>query len=279
MRPTHDDSGLMPVYIIHWNAPEWLLACVEALRRAGQASEVVVVDNGPIGALPEGIDGVRLLPVGGNRGFSGAANVALADWFQGSDAFCILCSHDVLFEPTTVAQLLTSAEIHPEFGALGPELSDNWLPRVTARYDEIDERRVLSGGCLLLRRSCIEEVGGFDETFSSYGEDQDLSLRIAGAGWRIGTVRDLSVTTLGTRDHAAKQRLDTAATVLLGYKRSGYRGAVRGFGSAALKAGRALRRRHWRESLRYAIGAGLGVRRVVTYRGHSQHVGPQPARD
>jgi N-acetylglucosaminyl-diphospho-decaprenol L-rhamnosyltransferase len=39
------------------------------------------------------------------------------------------------------------------------------------------------GGFLLLRRSMLEELGGFDEGFRLYGEDIDLQYRAMRAGW------------------------------------------------------------------------------------------------
>jgi len=40
-------------------------------------------------------------------------------------------------------------------------------------------------GCAALyRRSMLDEIGGFDETFFAYGEDAELGLRARIAGWR-----------------------------------------------------------------------------------------------
>jgi hypothetical protein len=39
------------------------------------------------------------------------------------------------------------------------------------------------GGFLVLRRSMLDELGGFDEGFFLYGEDIDLCYRAARAGW------------------------------------------------------------------------------------------------
>jgi GT2 family glycosyltransferase len=61
------------------------------------------------------------------------------------------------------------------------------------RSASLTEVKWASGTCLLLRRVCIEEIGGFDESFGSYGEDIDLCMRARGAGWRIGVVVDAPV--------------------------------------------------------------------------------------
>jgi len=54
-------------------------------------------------------------------------------------------------------------------------------------WDHARERSVpmLSGAAMLVRRKVIEDVGGFDERFHMYGEDNEWCLRIARAGWDL----------------------------------------------------------------------------------------------
>src|SRR5207342_1541086 len=49
------------------------------------------------------------------------------------------------------------------------------------------------GGFLLLRRSMLDELGGFDEGFRLYGEDIDLCYRAARAGWERWYVPEATV--------------------------------------------------------------------------------------
>ena len=43
----------------------------------------------------------------------------------------------------------------------------------------------VSGACALVRRSALEQIGGWDEGFFHYGEDVDLCRRLRAAGWRV----------------------------------------------------------------------------------------------
>ena len=60
---------------------------------------------------------------------------------------------------------------------LAPESLGTWQ-RDTVRHVD-----VISGGLLLTARSTWERLGGFDETYLIYGEDQDLCLRATAAGF------------------------------------------------------------------------------------------------
>lgn len=53
------------------------------------------------------------------------------------------------------------------------------------RDRETNEVEWLSGGCLAVRRSAFEQVGGFDERLFMYCEDVDLSYKLA----RLGRLR------------------------------------------------------------------------------------------
>ena len=51
-----------------------------------------------------------------------------------------------------------------------------------------DRRRdvpMLGGAAILARRVMIKEVGGFDERFGMYGEDNEWCVRMLRAGWRL----------------------------------------------------------------------------------------------
>ena len=74
------------------------------------------------------------------------------------------------------------------------------LPAAARHYmlDEQPQEPVeadwMLGGFLLLRRSMLDELGGFDEGFRLYGEDIDLCYRAAKAGWERWYVPEAVVT-------------------------------------------------------------------------------------
>lgn len=60
--------------------------------------------------------------------------------------------------------------------------------RVPAGPVEVDS---LAATAVLVRRSALDEVGGFDESFFLYGEDLDLCRRLRAAGWRLLAVPEV----------------------------------------------------------------------------------------
>jgi hypothetical protein len=125
---------------------------------------------------------------------------------------------DALPEPGAVAALTAFADAHPRCGIAGPELrwpDDSWQPsrrrfptvggtivrrtplrhafppleRQRAHY-LLDERSLepvqadwMLGAFLLMRRTMLEEIGGWDAGFRHYVEDIDLCYRAEQAGW------------------------------------------------------------------------------------------------
>jgi len=73
--------------------------------------------------------------------------------------------------------------------------------RFTKRYnpgapegDGVVEAGWISGSCFLARRTALEELGGFDESYFMYNEDMDLCWRAHHAGWGVGFTGAASVT-------------------------------------------------------------------------------------
>ena len=163
-------------------------------------------------------DRLRIIENGENRGFGPANNQA----FRLTDAsLLLLLNPDTEVTAGSVDRLLATVQSDSRIAAVGPRLLNvdgslqisvwrnppaAWeillsqlklyllLPRrlrgellLGGHWDHNRERRVpmLSGAAILVRRTVIEEVGGFDERFHMYGEDNEWCLRILRAGWNM----------------------------------------------------------------------------------------------
>jgi N-acetylglucosaminyl-diphospho-decaprenol L-rhamnosyltransferase len=211
------------VVVVTYRSREHLPACLEAVEAAsGEAAiETVIVDNGSddgtVAYLRRRQPQARVIENGSNRGFSAAVNQGV----KATRGDCLLLLNpDVVLGAGSLGRLLRALDEDPRVGLAGPLLlypdgrpqRSTWdapslralafealllynlFPRsrlspIRARVpDEAEDVSALSGACLLVRRSCFEELDGLDERFFLYFEDVDLGLRARGAGWRARLV-------------------------------------------------------------------------------------------
>ncbi len=251
------EAIILPVYLIHWNAPEWLASSVRSvLGSQGISVRLIIIDNGQKHGSPvrEVIpNDVEIIRAEANRGFTGGANLALRDWASRFPTLSValIGSHDLHVHPETLRALVEAARTHPEFGIVGPSLrapfeSSGGRWGKTGAYqvpliggEGLIERDWVSGTCMLLRRQCIDQLGGFDERFKSYCEDVDLGLRARAHGWKVGVFLEAQAWGLGSRRRAAWTLIE-ANGVLLAAKHLGPGGAAASLWRLCVWAGRAL---------------------------------------
>jgi GT2 family glycosyltransferase len=179
-----------------------------------QVDELVVIANVP-GSVDDVPPGIRVLINERPQGFAANANRGIAET---SGDFVVLANPDAIPEPEAVARLRAFADSHPRCGVAGPRmlgldgevvpsrrrfptvrgtlvrrtpLRRLWRPleRQRAHYHLGEDPTEplptdwLLGGFVLLRRTMLEELDGFDPGFRLYGEDIDLCYRAAKVGW------------------------------------------------------------------------------------------------
>lgn len=244
-----EDSDAIPVFLVHFDAPDWCRSAVMSLRRSrGADLEIVVIDNGgePLGPLP-----CEVVRMSNNLGYAGGANVALQTWrtrFPRAP-FAVIGSHDLHVDPHSLCRLLEAMASDQQLGVAGPVLVES--PRSTGgewrrfrRTQSFDasitlattpvERSWLSGTCLMLRRDCVDAVGTFDEAFGSYMEDVDYCLRARDAGWKVAVVPGATAHGLGSSSSRSFELIARNRVRLL-VKREGRSGALRAVAEALVR--------------------------------------------
>jgi GT2 family glycosyltransferase len=209
--------SVVVVNYLRWQDTASLLRqlCASPALRRGDA-EVVVVDNHspwhPLVPRLRRHAAVSLRRWRHNRGFARAGNegcrLSRGDWL-------LLLNPDVSLAPDfldrALAHALRLGRQDPSAGIIGfglrdpdgtpqasagpfPTLSSTLarllVPRARRKYylgGETVPRRVdwVTGCCLLVRRSCWEDLGGFDPAFFLYYEDVDLCRRARDRGWEV----------------------------------------------------------------------------------------------
>lgn len=220
--------------VVNFDAGRCLVDCVATLLLDTSAGvfEIIVVDNAStddsISQLRQTWPDVKVILSERNLGYSGAANLGIRA--TRADVV-VVCNPDLEIKTGTAAAMLKRFSAEPDLGALGPAVfstsgdhypSARQVPqlrdvvghgtlglvmpknRFTRRYQELDfdpnkARDVdwVSGAMIWLRRSALDQVGGFDDGYFMYVEDVDLCWRLGRAGWRVAYEPSGSVIHLG----------------------------------------------------------------------------------
>ena len=167
--------------------------CLPALGRSLQGLPwVTVIDNASaddtLAQLPLHLPQARVLRQGHNLGFGAANNLG---WRAASTEFVLLLNPDCICTAEAITQLVRSADANPEASSVAPQLlgrkraldisyrwrADGWASRGPGA-DGLCCVGFVSGAVMLIRRSALQQVQGFDEGFFLYYEDEDLCLRL-----------------------------------------------------------------------------------------------------
>jgi len=155
-----------------------------------QVDELVVIANIP-GSVPEGVEAVHNeQPLGFGRNVNRGAALTTAE-------LVLSANPDAVPESGAVDALRAFMTDHVRCGVAGPRMlypdgtpqpSRRRFPTVLGTIVRRTPLRPVEadwmlGGFLLLRRTMLDELGGFDEGFRLYGEDIDLQYRAMQAGW------------------------------------------------------------------------------------------------
>ncbi len=213
------------VVVVSYNTRDLLRTCLGAAVRAADriSHEVIVVDNaspdGSADMVRREFPNVTLVANSRNLFYTAAANQGLA---LAHGRFVLILNADVTFSDGTFGRLYDYLERHEEVGAVSPSLVDGlgrpeacfWRTRTyesfllnytflrhlfPSRTRQLNGRIEMAGESraavrevemvidmsLLARREALQQIGFYDEDFKLYFCDDDLSLRLRNAGWRL----------------------------------------------------------------------------------------------
>ena len=217
-------APLLSVIIVAYRSRDELGPCLASLPQtlAGAPVEVIVVDNSPAEGAGELVrrdfPWVRYLAPGENLGFGRASNLG---YRQAAGDLILFLNPDTVANEPALEHLVRRLQAEPGIGLLSPQLiqADGTMDlacrrsiptlwdgfcRASGLAAAFPGRRLfagynltylpangthdvgaINGAFMLTRRAVLEQVGLFDEAFFMYGDDLDLCIRVARAGWRI----------------------------------------------------------------------------------------------
>jgi GT2 family glycosyltransferase len=225
----------LSIVILCWNDLKVISDCLASIYSGTHSTdlEVIVSDNGStdgsIDFIRAKFPQVRLIENGRNLRFAKGNNVAIA---ASHGEYVLILNPDTIIHDGALDKLMAFAEKRPEVGAFGcrmlntdgtyqkaiwplftirsewflalglrplARLSEWFHPGEYVGWKGDTERTVgwVAGCFLLVRGGLLKSLGGFDEQFFYYYEDQDLCRRVWAAGYPVLYTPTVSITHLG----------------------------------------------------------------------------------
>ena len=201
------------IVILSYNTCEITKGCIESIRKftAAGSYEIIVVDNASKDASVAWLKrqkDIKLIVNGENKGFPGGCNQGMAATEQGNDI--LLLNSDTIVTPNWLENLQKALYSSENIGAVScvTNCCSNFQ-QIQVSYSNYEEliqfaeafnhsnpalweiRPRLIGFCYLIKNEAYKHVGLLDERFSPGNfEDDDYSLRLIMAGYRLLLCRD-----------------------------------------------------------------------------------------
>jgi len=201
-----DESPLISIIILNYNAGELLLNCVNSLRKSTYTNlEIIVIDNissdGSQKKCKERFPEIKLIQNNKNLGYCGGNNIGIRD---ARGEFIVILNPDTIVEPNCISELISAYNkfgdglYQPKILSLNEEdiiqSTGNMLHvfgfgfardkgnRVVNKIEEIEKIGYASGTCLFTSKEVFDKIGLLDEFLFLYHDDLDLGWRAAQSG-------------------------------------------------------------------------------------------------
>lgn len=199
----------LSVIVVNYNTADFLVRCLNSIASQTQIdSEVIVVDNASqdnsLDVIRNNFPWVILIANENNLGFARANNLALKTCRAN---YVYFLNPDTEVLERCFRNMIDFMDQRPEVGLAGTRIvNPDGSPQssIEKRYpgekyakQELGDLKGniawVMGASMIARRGIVEDLGGFDEGFFLYGEEQDLCLRIRKAGWAIEYINEAAV--------------------------------------------------------------------------------------
>ena len=201
-----NESPLLSVIVLNYNAGELLLNCIDSLKKSKYTNlEILVVDNissdDSQKKCKEKFTDIKLIQNYENLGYCGGNNVGIK---EAKGEFIVILNPDTIVDPNWANELISAYDefgeglYQPKILSLNEEniiqSTGNMLHvfgfgfardkgnKVTNKNEEIEKIGYASGTCLFTTRKVIDQVGLLDEFLFLYHDDLDLGWRAAQIG-------------------------------------------------------------------------------------------------
>lgn len=208
------------IIYVYYNTPKEITESIKSVSIATNNNyEIIIINNNSPKKLEvkKIEENIRVINNDKNFGFGYACNQG-AKFAKGN--YLLFINPDTIFSKGSIDILLKAFSESRNVGIVGPKMIDAngkvlptinskikfphaiviysflnkilknnrivekfWLKKVDrSKTQKVD---VVSGACMMIEKKLFEKIGGFDERFFLYFEEQDLCLRVAKKGYKV----------------------------------------------------------------------------------------------
>jgi GT2 family glycosyltransferase len=186
---SNPSSPRVSILIVTWNRQVELPRAIQsALAQSHANTEVVVMDNastdGTAAMVRRQFPQVKLVVAESNLGCPSGRNFGFRHC-SGEFIYCL--DDDGWLQPDAVGIALRRAVRDPKIAVVMSRIHEFENGCVVRTLPEERDQPVYQasfcGGCSMIRREALDQVGGFPEDFFRQAEEEDLAIRLLDAGW------------------------------------------------------------------------------------------------
>ena len=233
----------LSIIIVNWNSAAFLRKCLGTIygRSRQLQFEVIVIDNASFDGARQMVEtefpDVTFLESGANLGFAGANNAAFD---RSSGRNILFLNPDTEILGAALDTMVSTLDSSPAAGIVGCKLLNfdgtvqtsciQTFPTVWNQLLDAEFLRslfphariwgtaplgkdgqapvgveVVSGACLMIKRTVFEKVGRFSTAYFMYAEDADLCYKVKRAGWSVEYLGSIQVVHHGGGSFGVKQ--------------------------------------------------------------------------
>ena len=192
------------IIILNYNEKNILKKCLESIKNKTlyKNYEIIVVDNnstdGSIEMLQKFFPEIKLIKNPKNYGFPKGNNIGIREALKHGTDYVLILNNDTEVTENWLKSMIEIADSNERIGMIGPQLI---LPNgntqnscysykygLTKKFapNKTQEVDCVSGACMLIKNSVIQEIGLLDEGFNPiYFEDIDYCFRVKKSGFKI----------------------------------------------------------------------------------------------
>ncbi len=192
--PCSQELPPVDISVVTYNSDKWVDSFVDSFIKLDYPKNrlnIYFVDNDSTDSTVDSLRTIlpKLQDIGvkaeilqrPNLGFGAGHNAAIA---VGKAPYCLVTNIDLTFTPESLSKIVVQA-VNDDPCVAAWELRQKPYEHPKF-YDPVTgTTNWNSHACVLLRRSALDEVGGYDETLFMYGEDVELSYRLRRAGYLL----------------------------------------------------------------------------------------------